>query len=284
MVLPIPAWKMHFGPLNRRFLTRGRFDIYQISESKKAAGSTGGRRVKALSNVRGIEMAEEDTSDYRIAYVGFTGSINEAGKGAPAPIGRRVTMARLIDTFENFTRSSDRYAKKLIILTWSLIVLTLLLIVISVMTVIDSRNSASLQNNIALNSQLYSGSNLTVMEAIEIKNPILKDHGGTMSAFQLDTYLGTFEVIYSAYDRHLLSEDDLCVSFSHYVTVTMKYPEISTYLTDMRKSDSGFFQGFVNLVRVITDSKDPSCAAEPVTKTAPVPRVIEEASTRRLRA
>ena len=75
------------------------------------------------------------------------------------------TMERLSAHLVTYTESSDCYARKLIILTWALIGLTLLLIVIAVVTIEDARQSASLQNNIALNGQFYIKPNPDIMYA-----------------------------------------------------------------------------------------------------------------------
>lgn len=230
-----------------------------------------------------MEKAEEDAGHSPLADVEFIEPTKDrTDKSAPVSF-RRVTMAQLVTTLEKFTDSSDKAARRLIYLTWSLIVLTVLLIGLGAMTISDARKSAALQNNIVLNNQLYSGSNLIVMESIKSIYPTLKDNGGDITAFQLNIYLGTFDVIYSAYHNHLLNEEDLCDSFSYYIAITHEDTEVMNYVSDMRKTDPGFFQGFIELYQITSNSKNLSCT--PIRKSAPSKNVIEEiASVRHLRA
>jgi hypothetical protein len=165
----------------------------------------------------------------------------------------------LATTIAEFTRSSDRYSKQLIRLTWALIGLTVVLIFLAVWTVKDARQSASLQNNIALNGQFFSQSTLKIIEAIDSGKPILKEHGGDVSPTELDTYLGNYDVIASAYDRGLLDEIDLCNSFSYYLDLTRMNGEISGYIKDQQKNDSGYFEAFSDLLKVVDRSSDPNC-------------------------
>jgi hypothetical protein len=178
-------------------------------------------------------------------------------KAAPE---RPHNLVRLIATIEKFTESSDTYAKRLIYLTWALIALTLLLAVLTVMTIDDARKSASLQTDITLNGQFYNEPVLSVIRLIDANKPILQANKGPMTTFDLDTYLGTYEVIYSAYARHLLDEEDFCVSFYYYLNLTNKNAEISAYIADQRKTDApDNFQGFLDLVKIAAKSKEPSC-------------------------
>ena len=174
----------------------------------------------------------------------------------------RDAVDRLNANLVKFTESSDRYARRLVVLTGALIGLTLLLILLAVVTIEDSRHSVASQNNIALNALLYTPRNVELMRAIEAKKPILEKDDGSGGKFtigELDAYLGTFDVIEAVYARRLLSMSDLCALFSYYIEVTNEHPEVREYIAEERKADAGFFSGFLELAQVVSKSKDDNC-------------------------
>jgi hypothetical protein len=93
------------------------------------------------------------------------------------------------------------------------------------------------------------------MNAIDQKTQILKEHGGEFNNTQLDNYLGDFETIDQVYGEGLLTEDQLCMSFSYYVTATAKNEEVQKYMAD----NPGFFSGLKKLRVVVTNSKNKNC-------------------------
>ena len=80
----------------------------------------------------------------------------------------------------------------------------------------DIERIAKSQNNIALSQTFFGDPNLGIIEAIESKKPILKSNGGQFSNTQMDKYLGDLETVYDTYEEGLLSEEELCGSFSAY--------------------------------------------------------------------
>jgi hypothetical protein len=92
--------------------------------------------------------------------------------------GLHAAIGRLITTLDKYTQSSDRYATQLVRLTVILVVMTALLIGLAVVTIVAEQESASLQNNISLNSQVYAQPNLAIMVAVEQSSSILKDNDG----------------------------------------------------------------------------------------------------------
>lgn len=121
--------------------------------------------------------------------------------------------------------------------------------------IIEVRRIASSQNNIALNAAFFNETNNGIINAIENKRPILKEHKGKYTATQLDNYLGYFETIDQAYSEELLTEAELCTSFSYYVIATSKNKEVREY---MEKNPS-FFGGFPDLTSTIAKSKNSDC-------------------------
>jgi hypothetical protein len=117
----------------------------------------------------------------------------------------------------------------------------------------------SSQNNIALSTLFFNDVNTGIIDALETGGPILSIHEGKYTNAQLDNYLGDFETIDSAHSEGLLSEDEFCVSFSYYVTLTSQNPEVKAYLASNREQDTGFFGGLSDLVNVVAKSKNVNC-------------------------
>jgi hypothetical protein len=94
--------------------------------------------------------------------------------------------------------------------------------------------------------------NTGIINAIEKRNgKILTEHTTT----QLDNYLGDFETIDQAYREGLLTPDELCTSFSYYVTATSKNEEVQKYMAE----NSEFFGGLKDLEAVVKHSTNKNC-------------------------
>ncbi len=122
----------------------------------------------------------------------------------------------------------------------------------------DLRKVASSQNNIALTAEFFDPTNTGVIDAIENNQPILVEHKGKYTDAQLDNYLGDFETIDSVYGEGLLTEDEMCISFSYYVGATSKNQEIKTYIAGQPRG-SGFFAGLAELSAIVAKSTDQNC-------------------------
>src|SRR5205085_4828040 len=123
-----------------------------------------------------------------------------------------------------------------------------------------------------------------VLYAIDYDKPILVENrkGGKSNRTQLDTYLGTFDVIKTAYDRHLLNEEDLCNSFSYYLQITNNNAEVRDHIIEQRKTDSAFFQAFSELVEITAKSKNPACQRTREASTKPTGKQEKPISPPRL--
>jgi hypothetical protein len=137
--------------------------------------------------------------------------------------------------------------------------LFLISLVVAYVQIRDVVRVARLQNTISLNTEFFNPSNTAIISALEEHKPILIEHRGKSSDVQLDNFLGDFETISTAYDEDLLSEDDLCISFSYYAAEAAKNPEIQKYINNQRKIDASFFGGFSEVVKVVYRSKDENC-------------------------
>ena len=122
----------------------------------------------------------------------------------------------------------------------------------------DQLKIAKSQNNIALNQMFYGDPrNVGIIEAIENKKPILKSAtgDGQFSNAQLDKYLGDLQTIDDVYQEGLLTEEELCGSFSVYIQETEANQEVKDYL----KANAKYFSGLPHLFTTVDNSKDENC-------------------------
>gem|GEM_PF-2074308 len=125
---------------------------------------------------------------------------------------------------------------------------------------IEVRHIASSQNYILLSNLFLRDANIAIIDAIEInaidgKRQILREHGGENTNTRLDNYLGDFDTIDQVYKEGLLTEDQMCRSFSYYVTATLKNEEVKKYMAD----NPSYFDGIKDLKAAVEKSKKKNC-------------------------
>jgi hypothetical protein len=188
--------------------------------------------------------------------------------GAPVAASERMqifaslqikAMLRNRKTAHDLDESTTRYSRRLVALTWALIVFTVVLVVMTGMLIVDGRRATSIQNNIALTAAFFTDTNTKIITAIEGKLPILAENHGQFNDAQLDNYLGNFDTIESAYSDSLLSEEDLCDSFSYYVNLSNQNMEIQNYIAAQQKKDPAFLTSLTHLASIISQSKNQNC-------------------------
>ena len=173
--------------------------------------------------------------------------------------GLNSAISKLDTDLKSFSTSSDKWSKKLVYLTWVLIVFTIILVGLTVFLIVDARDEAESQNNIALNSLFFNSVDTGIINAIENNQPILLENKGKYSDAQLDNYLGSFDTVEASLDNHSLNESDFCDSFSYFTSITAKDSEIQNYIADQQKQDPGFFTSVKTLADRVSNSKDDNC-------------------------
>jgi hypothetical protein len=155
--------------------------------------------------------------------------------------------------------SNSKDSRKVIILTAILLILTVALVIMTGILIADGRKGISTQNNIALTSQFFNNADTKIITAIENGNPILTENRGQFLDAQLDNYLGNFDTIQDSYDNGLLSQDDLCDSFSYYIGITNQDTEVQNYIAEQQKLYPGSFTSLGYLEKIVSNSSDSSC-------------------------
>ena len=125
---------------------------------------------------------------------------------------------------------------------------------------VEVRHIASSQNHIQLSILFFRNANTEIMDAIERnaidgKTQVLEDHGGKYSNTRLDNYLGDFDIVDQVYREGLLTEDEMCRTFSYYVTTALKNEEIRKYIAN----NPAYFDGIQDLDAAIARSKSKNC-------------------------
>lgn len=124
----------------------------------------------------------------------------------------------------------------------------------------DENKIASLQNVLTINSQLYSEKNTGIIAAIGENQRIRNKNGGHYSDYELENFLGIFDSMDQVYIQGHLSINDLCEQFSYYVVSAYEYPEIKSYIREIRKNnENNFFGGFDDLYKVVKESGESDC-------------------------
>lgn len=109
--------------------------------------------------------------------------------------------------------------------------------------------AASEQLAEAFNRDLSGSANTGIIAAIDEARPIRKVNRGSFTDFQLDNYLGLYEVMDGAYTNGAMSDDDLC-QFAFFLDEAGRSPEVSTYIEQQRHlyNSTDTYTGFQDLV------------------------------------
>lgn len=118
------------------------------------------------------------------------------------------------------------------------------------------KDIAKSQNNISLTQMFFHDqTNRGIIDAIYDNKPILKKSGGEHTSSDLDNYLSDLDMVDEVYDEELLSESELCTSFSDTIQRTASNQEVKDYL----KENSKYFSGLPELFAIVNNSKDENC-------------------------
>lgn len=77
-----------------------------------------------------------------------------------------------------------------------------------------------------------------ILRLLEQNKPIMKTNGGDYSEYDLDDYLGFFELLSTYVDNDVLPYELVNNQFGFYITQAYKNQEITEYITKLRKESS----------------------------------------------
>ncbi len=109
---------------------------------------------------------------------------------------------------------------------------------------------------LTFNREFYgNGVNQSIIIAIEENRNILKENGGDHTMYQLDDYLGYYELMSMFWKKTLIDFDTIDEMFGHYMSKAWRNKEINKYIIDTRGQEGGdarYYKPFEELaVKVI---------------------------------
>jgi hypothetical protein len=173
------------------------------------------------------------------------------GQGAVVEVIGRLKLA-----IENLDDSTTRLSRWLVFYTIVLVILTAVLVTFGwyqikglKTQIADSEKATSEQLTEDFNRDISNGTNTAIISAIDESRPIRKEKGGNFTDFQLDNYLGVYEIMDGAYANKIISKDDFCAQFEFYISGANQNQEVNNYINEQRKiyKQPGIFGGFKDL-------------------------------------
>lgn len=91
--------------------------------------------------------------------------------------------------------------------------------------------------------------NQKIIETIEDKTPLLADRMGKFTEYQVDDFLGYFELMSLFEKKGAIDFESIYEMFGHYITLAWEHPEVSTYIQNLREEhqDDTYYEHFENL-------------------------------------
>ena len=111
--------------------------------------------------------------------------------------------------------------------------------------ILNNESSRKLDYILRFEDRLFSGKNQQISVAIEHNQPLFEKK--KFSDDDLDNYLGTISDIGSAYERRLLTDEDVYENFSDVIIHAYKNKDIQNYLKEIRLEDESYYQEFDSL-------------------------------------
>jgi hypothetical protein len=146
------------------------------------------------------------------------------------------------------------------IINIGLLVATVALAVIAQYQLSALREQANADFLLKFNREFFtSDTNQKIIAAIETGKKLIKDQGGDFNLYQIDDYLGYFELM-SWYEKKGLIDFELVdENFGHYISLSWQNEEIRKYISQLRSDtkDPRYYKPFEDLaVRIIAKEKE----------------------------
>ncbi|MGD0022692.1 MAG: hypothetical protein ABSC54_10365 [Smithellaceae bacterium] len=101
--------------------------------------------------------------------------------------------------------------------------------------------------------------NQKIIAAVEEKKKILKENGGEFTAYQIDDYLGYFELMSHYEKRGFMDFELIDETFGHYISLIWQNEEIGKYIDELRDetNDPRYYEPFKKLaIRIIKEENE----------------------------
>ena len=92
------------------------------------------------------------------------------------------------------------------------------------------------------NRDISNSINTGIVDDIDLGKPILQEHKGKYTDYQLENFLSIYEGIDEALRSNQIDQSDFCDLFSYYLNETTQNKEIQNYIQKY-----GYFEGYEDL-------------------------------------
>lgn len=146
------------------------------------------------------------------------------------------------------------------IINWGVFVATVSLAVIAYVQLKALRVQANADFLLKFNREFFGNeTNQKIIVAIEEKKEVLEENNGDFTDYQLDDYLGYYELM-SWYEKKGLMDFELMDEmFGHYISLAWQNEEVRKYIDKLRfdTKDPRYYKSFEDLAdRVINKEKE----------------------------
>lgn len=151
------------------------------------------------------------------------------------------------------TQHSQCYKNEII--NMGLFIATVILTVIAYIQLKALREQANADFLLRFNREFFGNNiNQKIIELIEENKNILENNGGSITYYQLDDYLGYYELMAHYEKKNFIEFNLIDEMFGHYISLAWQNKEINNYITELRKDtkDPRYYKPFEDLaIRII---------------------------------
>lgn len=138
------------------------------------------------------------------------------------------------------------------IVNWGIFIAAASLTLIAYVQLGALREQANADFLLKFNREFFgTETNQRLIVAIEEKKSILKENGGDFTEYELDDYLGYYELMSRFEKKRLLDFDLIDEMFGHYISLAWRNEEINNYVKALRieTNDPRYYKPFEDLAR-----------------------------------
>lgn len=145
------------------------------------------------------------------------------------------------------------------VINFGLFIATVALTVIAYSQLKALREQANADFLLRFNREFFDNeTNQKIITAIEENKPLLKENGGEFTCYQVDDYLGYYEMMAHYEKKSFIDFEMIDEMFGHYISLAWQSNEINKYIAQLRNetNDARYYKPFEDLAtRVIALEK-----------------------------
>jgi hypothetical protein len=145
------------------------------------------------------------------------------------------------------------------IINWGLFVATISLATIAYIQLKALREQANADFLLKFNREFFGNDiNQQIIVAIEENRYVLKENNGEFTAYELDDYLGYYELMSWFEKRGFIDFEIIDEMFGHYISLAWQNKEIEKYIDELRADtkDPRYYKPFEDLAKRIIEREN----------------------------